>query len=211
MHPPNLSRAWIALCRSVDARDDVAGVGARLLGAYGDPPRRYHDLDHLSEVLGHVDALEAVATDSAAVRLAAWFHDAVYDGAADDEERSAALAEHELASLRLPATLVAEVVRLVRLTATHDPLPDDRNGAVLCDADLAVLGRDPAGYARYAQAVRAEYAEVPDALFRPGRAAILRALLEQPTIFKTAEAISRWEQPARRNVTAEIALLEAAP
>ncbi len=205
-----MAPAWIELCRAVGARDDVAGVGARLLGAYGDPERRYHDLHHLAEVLDHIDTFAAVATEVEAVRLAAWFHDAVYDPrAVDNEERSAAVAEHELASLRVPDAMIEEATRLVRLTATHAPSPDDRNGAVLCDADLAVLGRDRDGYATYANAVRAEYAHVPDELFRPGRAAVLRALLDQPTMFKTAEAINRWEAAAWRNVTAEIARLEA--
>ena len=99
----HLAPAWLVACRAAGAKDDVAGAGARLLAAYGDPARRYHDLHHLAEVLGHVDTLEAVATDPVAVRLAAWFHDAVYDPKAlDNEERSAALAEHELAALRVP-------------------------------------------------------------------------------------------------------------
>jgi predicted metal-dependent HD superfamily phosphohydrolase len=212
VEPHHLAPAWLVVCRAAGARDDIAGAGSRLLAAYGDPRRRYHDLHHLADVLSNVDTLAAVATDPEAVRLAAWFHDAVYDvTAGDNEERSAVLAEHELAQLRVPDAVVEEVARLVRLTATHDPEPDDRDGAVLCDADLAVLGRDRDGYAAYANAVRQEYAHVPDELFRAGRAAILRALLDQPTLFKTAEAIDRWEQPARRNVTAEIALLEAAP
>ena len=206
----HLAPAWLVACRGAGAKDDVAGTGARLLAAYGDPARRYHDLHHLAEVLGHVDTLEAVATDPVAVRLAAWFHDAVYDPKApDNEERSALLAEHELAALRVPDQVTDEVARLVRLTATHAPGPDDRDGAVLCDADLAVLGRDREGYAAYAAAVREEYAFVDDATFRAGRAAILRSLLDQPTLYRTAEGITRWEAAARRNVTAEIARLEA--
>ena len=94
------------------------------------------------------------------------------------------------------------------LTATHDPEPGDANGAVLCDADLAVLARDPAGYADYAAAIRREYAHVPDELFRRGRAAILRGLLEQPALFRTPSAVNRWEAEARANVAAELRDLE---
>ena len=65
------------------------------------------------------------------------------------------------------------------------------------------------GYAAYAAAVREEFAFVDDATFRAGRAAILRSLLDQPSIYRTAEGITRWEAAARRNVAAEIALLEA--
>src|SRR4051812_35235818 len=53
----------------------------RLLGAYADPRRHYHDVRHLRDVLDRLDELEAhgVAFDPLTVRLAAWFHDAVYD------------------------------------------------------------------------------------------------------------------------------------
>ena len=55
-----------------------------------------------------------------------------------------------------------EVVRLVLLTAGHEVEPGDRNGAVLVDADLSILGAPPERYARYAADVRAEYAHVDD-------------------------------------------------
>ena len=105
---------------------------------------------------------------------------------ADNEERSAALAERALAETDLPDATVAEVARLVRLTTTHDPDEGDRDGAVLCDADLAILAADPERYAAYAAAVREEYAAVPDEAFREGRAAVLRGLLDLPSLFRTA-------------------------
>lgn len=179
---------------------------ARLEAAYDDPGRGYHDRLHLAEVLGHVE--ELVAGDDPAresVLLAAWFHDAVYDGAADDEERSARLAEEELAGDS--AELAAEVARLVRLTSTHRPADDDRAGMVLCDADLAILAADEDRYAAYVRGVRSEYAHVPDADFAAGRSAVLRDLLAKPTLFHLPAARERWEERARRNVQRELALL----
>ncbi|MFB9838486.1 HD domain-containing protein, partial [Actinoallomurus acaciae] len=123
-------------------------LGADLLRRYAEPHRRYHTTEHLADVLDHVDELAGEAADADAVRLAAWFHDAVYDPTrGDNEERSAVLAERMLADTDLPAATVAEVARLVRLTATHDPAEGDRDGAVLCDADLAVLAAPPDRYA----------------------------------------------------------------
>jgi predicted metal-dependent HD superfamily phosphohydrolase len=177
-----------------------AEIGAGLLRRYDEPHRRYHNVQHLAEVLDHLDELDAAD----AVRLAAWFHDAVYDPSrADNEERSAVLAEESLAGH--PA--VAEVARLVRLTATHDPAGDDRDGAALCDADLAILGADPERYAAYAAAVREEYAAVPDEAFRAGRADVLRRLLSRPSLFRTAPARRRWEAAARHNMETELMLL----
>jgi predicted metal-dependent HD superfamily phosphohydrolase len=183
-------------------------IGADLLRRYGEPHRRYHTAEHLVAVLDHVDELAAEAGDAEAVRLAAWFHDAVYDPSrGDNEERSAVLAERMLADTDLPAVTVAEVARLVRLTTTHDPRDDDRNGAVLCDADLAILAAPPDRYAAYAAAVREEYAAVPDDAFRAGRAEILRSLLELPALFRTAPARERWEAAARHNLQTELMLL----
>ncbi len=158
----------------MEARGDVAGAGAGLLGRWAEPHRAYHDLAHLSEVLERVDLMAAEADRPDAVRLAAWFHDAVYDPtAADNEERSAALAMTTLRLLGVDELLLDEVTRLVRLTATHDVGPDDANGAVLCDADLAVLASDDLRYAAYVEGVRREYAHVDDAAFADGRAQVL--------------------------------------
>ncbi|TMR98672.1 metal-dependent phosphohydrolase [Nonomuraea basaltis] len=200
-----LAGDWIVL-----AGDSAASraVGAELIARWAEPHRRYHTLDHLAAVLDAAAHLAGEADDLAAVRLAAWFHDAVYDGRPGwDEERSAQLAQSRLPRCGVPAARIAEVARLVRLTAAHDTLADgDANGAVLCDADLAVLGGP--GYEAYAAAIRQEYAHVPGELFRKGRAEVLRRLLATPRLYRTARARELWEEPARANMTAELAILQ---
>ena len=185
-------------------------VRTALTRRYREPHRRYHDLRHLQEVLQTVDELADEADDVEAVRWAAWFHDAVYDVHRDDnEERSADLAVRELRTLGCAPALVDEVARLVRLTATHRPAAGDANGAVLCDADLRILAAEPWRHAEYVADVRAEYADVPDEMFRAGRAAVLRRLLDSDRLYGTETGHARWEQRARANVTAELDRLEA--
>lgn len=204
----HLADAWLGTAARVGARGDLAGSGATLLGRYADAGRRYHNLTHLDEVLRNVDELADLARAPDVVRLAAWFHDAVYDPrAGDNEERSADLVVSMLAALRVEDEVVSEVARLVRLTAGHDPADDDPDGAVLCDADLAILASDERRYARYAADVRAEYAHVPDDDFARGRAAVLQQLLGQPSLFRTPTGHAAWEAAARANVTAELARL----
>jgi predicted metal-dependent HD superfamily phosphohydrolase len=226
-----LVERWVAIVGEAGR-----AAGHDLISRYGEPHRRYHDVRHLIDVLDAVDELAADARDADAVRLAAWFHDAVYatggtapaaeseeaepheagsdlaeaHEAVSNEEASARLAELVLGRLGLPAGLVAESARLVRLTETHAAPPDDANAAVLCDADLAILAADPGRYAAYAEAVREEYSSVPDELFRPARARILGALLAAPPLYNTPAARARFEQRARANVTAEIARLGGA-
>ena len=173
----------------------------RLLAAYS-TDRGYHDARHLTEVLGRLTELGE--GDNAAVVLAAWFHDAVYDGAPEAEERSARLAEAELAEADVD---VAEVARLVRLTERHDPEPGDHNGEALCDADLAILAASPERYREYAAGVRLEYAAYPDADFRAGRRAILEDLVSRGALFRTAYARRHWEPAARENLAREIQTL----
>ncbi|MFC7980417.1 hypothetical protein [Streptomyces sp. NPDC057336] len=195
---------------------DPAPYADNLLARWREPQRRYHTLAHLTAVLDHIDVLEEYADDPAVVRLAAWFHDAVYlPDRSTNEERSARLAERALPEAGVPADRTAEVARLVRLTVTHAPAEDDRDGQVLCDADLAILASPPSAYAAYTAAVRQEYHFVPDDAFREGRAAILRQLLDLPTLFHTPHGRREWEATARYNLTGELEMLspgeEAAP
>ena len=171
----------------------------------------YHGLRHLAEVLQRLEELatEGVRFRSLPVRLAAWFHDAVYDGERDAEERSATWAELALGELVDPGT-VAEVARLVRLTETHDPEPADGAGCALSDADLAILAAPPGRYAAYTEQVRREYAHLDDATFAFGRSKLLRGLATRPALFRTAPARDRWEAPARANLELELARLEQA-
>lgn len=203
----DLERRWAALAGDSPA---ASRAGADLLGRWREPHRHYHDAGHLAAILAAVDELADAAGDPDAVRYAAWFHDAVYDGRpGEDEAASARLAREVLTALDRPAALVDEVERLVLLTAGHDPEPGDANGAVLCDADLAVLAGGPADYAAYAAAVREDYAHVPDADFAAGRAVVLAGLLGRPALFRTETGRRRWETPARRNLETELVLLRA--
>ncbi|CAL9524420.1 hypothetical protein [Streptomyces sp. Tu 3180] len=187
---------------------DPAPYADNLLGRWQEPQRHYHTLAHLTAVLDRVDELERYADDPDAVRLAAWFHDAVYQpDRSENEERSARLAERALPEAGVPAERTAEVARLVRLTVTHDPADDDRDGQVLCDADLAVLASPPSAYAAYTAAVREEYHFVPNDAFRAGRADVLRQLLALPRLFRTPHGREHWEATARYNMRGELEML----
>jgi predicted metal-dependent HD superfamily phosphohydrolase len=173
-----------------------------LLARWSESHRKHHTVTHLHEMLDAIGELSEAGLrfDREAVELAAWFHDAIYEiGRDDNEERSAELARELLTS----SPIRDELARLVLVTKTHKVADDDINGAVLCDADLSVLGSPPHRYRAYAEAVRDEYADVPDDVFKPARAQVLTSLLEGP-LFHTDPGRSRWEEQARRNVGDEI-------
>ncbi|MET4134683.1 DUF4031 domain-containing protein [Pseudarthrobacter sp. PvP090] len=176
-----------------------------LLDRWGEEHRKYHGRTHLLSVLEALDLLTEPADPPRTVLLAAWFHDAVYNGIADqDEEESARLAEDRLAHAGLPAAEVDEVARLVRMTADHQPEAGDGAAALLSDADLSVLGGDPAAYARYLAAVRQDFAHIGDDDFAAGRAAVVRRLLQLDPLFHTPGGRELWLDAARRNLQAEL-------
>jgi predicted metal-dependent HD superfamily phosphohydrolase len=155
---------WGASPAEVDAAFD------EVIARYSEPHRRYHTVEHLTETLALVDG--------GAVELAVWFHDVIYDTtSSDNEARSADHAATMLARLNAPDEVVAEVRRLVLLTAGHVVDDLDADGELLVAADLSILSSDATRYDRYTRDVRAEYAHVDDASWREGRTAVLESLL----------------------------------
>lgn len=206
-------------CRAAGATADEAAIvvtGRRLIDRWLQPGRHFHNVRHLSDVLARVDELEREAHEPDLVRLAAWYHGAIFDadeGASyahrggEDEQASAALAREELTALGLPEAKADRVAELVTALRRHAPKPEDVDCAVLCDADLAMLAGDPQRYKTYLAEVRAEYAHLPVEEFVRARIAILRKLDTRDSLFRTPLG-AIWEEPARQNVRAELHRLE---
>lgn len=189
-----------------------------LLDRWREPHRRYHDERHLTEVLRAVDELTQTGPGVrigepglATVMLAAWYHDAVYEGRpGDDEEASARLVETELPALGVADAAVAEVAALVRSTAGH-ALPEDEDTpeAVLHDADLWILAAPPERFDAYCADVRLEYAHVGEEDFGRGRTAALTPFASRERLYATEPAERDWSDRARANLARELQRLRA--
>jgi predicted metal-dependent HD superfamily phosphohydrolase len=196
------------LARWNDTLPHQQDLGANLILRYNEPHRHYHTTKHLLHVLTMIDQL-ADDHDLFLVRLAAWYHDAIYAlpaGQISNEEASARLALRELSRVGLEQEDLNQVARLVRLTETHLPGPRDPEGELLCDADLAILASEPADYADYVASVRAEYRQVPDEKFMAERLAVLTELADHE-IFHTSKG-RKMADAARVNLTTEINALK---
>lgn len=183
-------------------------IGENLLARWSAPGRRYHDTLHLDEVLDRLNRLPGGR--AVPVRLAAWFHDAVYEPTAEagaSEEASAALLEELGPECGFEPPIVAEAMRLVRVTAGHEAGTDDVAAAALIDADLAILAAGPERYLDYAAGIRAEYSHVPEDTFASGRTAVLQGLLDHDPLFVTTVGRARWERAARANIAVELRML----
>ena len=223
---PRLLRAWEAAFAPrlekapATFQQQVAELGESLLQAWEQPHRAYHHSGHLSQMLTDLDRLYAYRTQGStplALVLAAWFHDAVYEGApGEDERRSEQLANISLEPLVTAGLLSGDELQmvslLVRATATHKlpesaDLPAGYEPADIqffLDADMAILAADSARYRRYLRGVRSEYSHFDDEAFRAGRTTFLRSILGRKRIFLSEQALQLWEEPAQTNLQAEL-------
>ncbi len=183
---------------------------ADLCSRYSEPSRFYHTLSHIARMLQTIDEWQpVVGVKDATVRLAVWFHDAVYDSRRNDnEEQSARLAREALTDWHVPEAVVGRVERLILATKSHDLDVQDSLGGLFLDADLEILGSPPEEYARYSRAIREEYSWVTDEDYHVGRVRVLRLFLQRERIYRTPALIDLWEEPARQNLNAEIARLQ---
>lgn len=199
-----LRQSWDALCRRAGLADP-AGMWECLRACYAEPHRAYHGPRHIAQLIGLLEEMRA----GDELLLAGWFHDAVYlPGCSGNEADSATLASDLLRRNGLDQPRVAAVCAAIRATATHEA---EAHCAPLLDADLAILGATPAQYAAYRNAIRREYATVPEDAFRAGRLAFVRSMLARPRIYLTPLCRTRFEAAAQRNLRDERRLLEAAP
>lgn len=184
----------------------------QLVHHYTQGQRHYHNLAHVQDIL---DTLTAFATDQhtlPTLKLAAWFHDAIYDSHANDNEtKSAELAETMLTELGLPAGAINEVSRLIRLTQTHTTPLTDHNGLLLLDADLAPFAHPPDQFNQNSHNIRREYAWVPEPQYRQERIRILKTFQDRDRLYYTPQLFAQLEQKARQNIQSEIARLTNTP
>ncbi len=204
---PTFMTSWAELAAELELDAEPANdIGFDLAACHTEPHRHYHTMEHITAVLRHLVDLNA-STPTA--RLAAFFHDAIYEPTrSDNEAQSAELAREVLTAVDRPEA--DDVAAIVLATAKHE-LPEGapRETAAFLDADLAILAARPAVYDAYTANVRAEYSHVAEADFRSGRKAILEGFLERDRLFFTTTGLAKFEVPARANLRREIATLSS--
>ena len=194
---------WAELLSGYGIEGEVATFDA-LLAAYSQKHRHYHTIKHIEHCLREFESAKELAREPAEVELALWFHDAVYETrASNNEERSADWACELLNRHRVDPARV-DRVRMLILATRHDAPATTPDSQLLVDVDLSILGADEVTYAEFEKNVRQEYCWVPSILFRRKRAEILESFLDRPQIYNTPPFHARLEQPARRNLAAAI-------
>ncbi|WP_418132605.1 N-methyl-D-aspartate receptor NMDAR2C subunit [Variovorax sp. 375MFSha3.1] len=197
----NWNGAWQAL--GVASPDDA--LCDELQRRYAESQRHYHTMQHLGECLAWFEREKALAEHPGEVALALWFHDAIYDvHAHDNEARSADWARQALLEAGAAADAAERVHALVMATR-HDAVPQGRDAELLIDIDLSILGAERARFDEYERQVQAEYAFVPDEVRLPRRRAILQRFLDRDAIYATPRMHEQLEARARANLQRSIA------
>ncbi len=198
---------WQAMWAQLGVRDPGAGLLHELMQRYGEPHRSYHTMQHLDECLTQFDAVRSIAARPAEIELALWFHDAIYEVRSHDNEQKSADWVRSVVLNADGAPDVADRVHALVMATCHNASPTTQDAQVLVDVDLSILGAAPARFDEYEFQVRAEYAWVPEALYRSKRAGILQAFLDRDSIYNTDWFQSRFEANACHNLTRSIANL----
>jgi predicted metal-dependent HD superfamily phosphohydrolase len=208
-----LEDAWAADMAAHRASGPTADeIYADVLARHAEPARHYHGRAHLRALVELLRIYAPHIPAGAPPRLAIWWHDAVYDAQArDNEERSADLAREHLTRLGADAATIDETVHLIHITKNHWNGPPTGDGDYFLDADIAILGAPSAKYDEYATQVREEYAWVPVEAYRTGRSAFLNHAIANPRLFRTDIFESTYAAQARENMKRELASLSGAP
>lgn len=205
MTPEALRENWNAAWHALGVAHPDAALCDELQRRYGEPQRHYHTMQHLGECLAWFEREKAQAERPAEVALALWFHDAIYDvHAHDNEARSADWARQALLEAGVNANAAKRVHALVMATR-HDAVPEGRDAELLIDIDLSILGAARTRFAEYERQVHAEYAFVPEEIRLPRRREILQRFLDRKAIYATPRMHAQLEAQARINLQRSIA------
>jgi len=195
-----LQTSWNRCWQSLSAQGDGLALMQRLVAAYEEPQRKYHTVQHLCECLQLLQTHIDLANEPAEVEMALWFHDAIYNVKANDNEaKSADWAEAELRQAGVGADRIERVKQHI-LATRHAVLPEGQDQALLIDIDLSILGAPRPRFAEYEAQVRAEYGWVPGFLFRSKRRSVLAEFVARYPIYNTPKLREALERQARENL-----------
>ncbi len=200
---------WHALWQRIGAKGDPQRVYDDLVARYSEPHRAYHTIQHLRHGLDTFELVWPLSICHNVVELAIWYHDAVYNTEAkDNEKRSAALAVEMVKKASLPDSFGQLVYNLIMATDPSAGVPNDPDARFIRDIDLSILGQPKKIFDEYDGQIRKEYEWVPEDVFFAERSKILDSFLRHPPIYLTQFFRDKYEPQARRNLARSLARMQ---
>ncbi len=196
---------WVRLAKT----SPPPALFQELAGAHRAPARAYHNEAHVDDCLSLLDEYRHLAEQPDEVELAVWFHDAIYDPTRmDNEQRSSDWAAQSLTSKFISEAVVARVRSLI-LATRHTSDPETIDQRLMVDIDLAILGASTERFDAYDQAIREEYAWVPESTYREKRRQVLIGFLNRTNLYHLSPLRDRFEKQARENLSRAIGRIES--
>lgn len=193
-----LEKSWFALHQHYHFSEPQK-VFNKLIAAYSEKQRAYHTVQHLYECLVLLESIRSDLNDANAVELALWFHDAVYDPQAKDNELKSA----ELFVQYLAQDLSIDIVEKIKLwivaTQKHAST-DELDLQFLLDIDLAILAASPERFDEYEQQIQQEYAWVDPEVYSIKRKEVLAHFYWTEPLYQTEYFQQILEQRAKSNL-----------
>ena len=188
--------------------DGAGAVFDQLDRLYGESHRRYHTAEHIEHCLRQFDLAADRMDEPDAVEMALWFHDAIYDIPAKDNELRSAELFAALAGGRGSERFRAQVHDLVMATTHLDPPPRTLDESFMVDIDLSSFGLPWDEFLLDSRAVRAELPHLSDAEFYPGQRRFLESLAARSRFCFTDFFRERHENRARSNIAKLCSILK---
>ena len=176
-----------------------------LKGRYGESRRVYHNGDHIRHCLAEFDSINTGLTQTRKniIELSIWFHDAIYEISASDNESESARWFSSLADGRLNPDIINAVNRCILYT-THQDTPADPCSLYMVDVDLSSFGQDWEEFTADGRKIREENNHLDDEAFVGGQIKFMNRLLNRSRIFYTEYFNTRLESRARQNIIRQL-------
>ena len=193
-----LEKSWFELHQHYHFSEPQK-VFNKLIVAYSEKQRAYHTLQHLHECLVLLESIRSDLNDANAVELALWFHDAVYDPQAKDNELKSAELFAQYLAQDLSIDIVQKIKRWIIATQKHEAT-DELDLQFLLDIDLAILAAEPQRFMEYEQQIQQEYAWVDPDIYLIKRKQVLAHFYQTEPLYQTKYFQQNFEQRAKENL-----------
>ena len=187
-------------CLIPGTEDHSNSIYQRLIAAYSEGHRHYHTLTHIRHCLQQLDLCKSQLENPDAVEISIWFHDAIFQSGAPDNEKRSAQLYRELA-LDVHQNDFCQRVDDMIIATIHAKTPPTRiDEPYMVDIDLSSFGLSWDDFLRDSQNLRLESSHLSDSDYHRRQGNFRKSLLTRDRFFYTDYFYQHFETQARDNL-----------
>lgn len=190
-----------------EAIDNSPQIYQQLITAYNETQRIYHSQQHIEDCLKLFDHIKTELNNPDAVELAIWYHDAVYQLNANDNEQLSANLFMQHSEGVFEAALRHQVYEHILATLHDGSAMLDHDSKYMVDIDLSSFSMPWEKFIQDSQNVRKEMQHIPDEEFYPKQCAFQQSLLRHGRFYQSDYFYQHYERHALDNIADYMAQL----